>query len=234
MSLGVSHADGLGTVTIDLTGTAEGDNSYWISLVSDKNLYFNSSYSSAQADPGDACYAFKAVAGDLENGIVYLRHISVVPANTPIWIWGSKKEHFIKTFTDFGDISSTYDPISQFDYVLDNLLKGSASSSTPIQVGDYVLSKKDDYVHAVTSAMETAGNALPAGKCLLHLGSASRATLSIGLLDDETEGIDAVMTRDGALVMYDPSKPSFDAQGRRMDPQQKGLHIQNGYKFIIK
>ena len=233
MSLGVSHADGLGTVTIDLTGTAEGDNSHWMSLVSDKNLYFNSSYTSSITEP-TACYAFKAVAGDLKEGVVYLKHISVVPANTPIWIWGSKKEHFIKTFTDFGDISSPYDPISQFDNVLDNLLKGSASSSTPIQAGDYVLLKNDDYVHAVTSTMVEAGNVLPAGKCLLRLGSASRATLSIGLLDDETEGIDAVMTRDGELIMYDPSKQSFDAQGRRMDPQQKGLHIQNGYKFIIK
>lgn len=229
MSLGVSHADeGTGnTVNIDMSNQT----SQWISLVSDKNLYFNSSYSSTQASPGEACYAFKAVAGDLEKGVVYLKHISVVPAYTPIWIWGSTKEHSITTFTGLDDISTPDYPIS-FDNVSGNLLIGSASETTTTKAGDYVLSKKDDYVHAVTSAM--AGNALPAGKCLLRLPSASRATLSIGLLDDETEGIDAVMTRDGELIMYDPSKPSFDAQGRRMDPQQKGLHIQNGYKFIIK
>ena len=120
----------------------------------------------------------------------------------------------------------------EFDNVDGNLLVGSASATTTTQAGDYVLSKQDDYVHAITGGL--IGQELPAGKCLLRLRSASRATLSIGLLDDETEGIDAVMTRDGELMMYDPSKPSFDAQGRRMDPQQKGLHIQNGYKFIIK
>ncbi len=97
MSLGVSHADeGTGnTVNIDISNQT----SQWISLVSDKNLYFNSSYSSTQASPGEACYAFKAVAGDLEKGVVYLKHISVVPANTPIWIWGSKKIHSISILT---------------------------------------------------------------------------------------------------------------------------------------
>lgn len=227
MNLGVSHADGLGTVTIDLTGTAEGDNSHWMSLVSDKNLYFNSSYTSSITEP-TACYAFKAVAGDLEKGIVYLKHISVVKAETPIWIWGSKERHSISILTA-EDMQSMY---LVFDNVSGNLLLGSASETTLTLAGDYVLSKKDDYVHAITG--DLIEKELPAGKCLLRLGSASRATLSIGLLDDETEGIDAVMTRDGELIMYDPSKPSFDAQGRRMDPQQKGLHIQNGYKFIIK
>jgi hypothetical protein len=227
MSLGVSHAT-VGNEVVDMSN----QQSQWISLVSTNNLYFNSSYTNGKDHElvGGECFAFKAVAGDLEKGIVYLKHISVVRAGTPIWIWGSKEAHSIMTFTDLDDISTHDNPIS-FDNV-SNLLVGSASETTTTKAGDYVLSKKDDYVHAVTSAM--AGNALPAGKCLLRLVSASRATLSIGLLDDETEGIDAVMTRDGELIMYDPSKPSFDAQGRRMDPQQKGLHIQNGYKFIIK
>lgn len=231
MSLGVSHADE-GTIEIDMRESIQTSN--WISLVSNQNLYFNSSYSSTLTEPVNACYAFKAVAKDWEKGIIYLKHISVVEAGTPIWIWGSKEKHSITTFTAFSDISTSFYPISQFDNVSDNLLEGSATSETLVQAGDYVLTKNDNKAHAVTDKMVTDGNTMLAGKCLLRLGTNSRATLSIGLLDDETEGIDALMTRDGELIMYDPSKPSFDAQGRRMDPQQKGLHIQNGYKFYIK
>ena len=230
MSLSVSYADGVPeNVTIDMSGQA----SHWISLVSDKNLYFNSSYTSSLTEPTE-CYAFKAIAKDLVNGVIYLKHISVVKAGTPIWIWGAKKVHYITTFTNFEDISTLYIEINKFDDISGNLLEGSITNNTPVHTGDYVLSKNDDYAHAVTSEMEAAKKEVPAGKCLLRLGTSSHARLSIGMLDDEAEGIDAVMTPDGELVMYDPSKPSFDVQGRRIDPQQKGLHIQNGYKFYIK
>lgn len=231
LTLSMTHAQE-GNVIVDMSDQT----SFWISLVSEENLYFNSSYSSGLTEPGtDDCFAFKVVAKDLDEGIVYLKHISVVPANTPIWIWGSREEHSIMTFTKFTDLED-YD-IDDFDDVSDNLLVGSATLKTPVEEGDYLLSKNDDYVHQATVANGIIGKSLPEGKCLLRLGEAgSRATLHIGLLDDddETQAIDAVMTREGRLIVYDPQQPSYDAQGRRIPASQKGLHIQNGQKFYIK
>jgi hypothetical protein len=175
-----------------------------------------------------------AVGQDLEKGVVLLKHVNVVKANSPIWIWGTHDVHSITTFKNLTDISEYAFDVTPEDGT--NLLVGSVSAATPIQLGDYVLSNKDNSVHAVTQTMVDAGNTLGAGKCLLRLGAASRATLRIGMLDDDDEptAIDAVCTRDGRLIMYDPTKPSFDAQGRPVAPGQKGLHIQNGYKFYIK
>jgi hypothetical protein len=229
LTLSMSHAQE-GNVTVDMSVQT----SFWISFVSEENLYFNSSYSSGLTEPGtDNCFAFKVVAKDLDVGIVYLKHISVVPANTPIWIWGGKKKHSITTFSDLSELGREV----EYDDVSGNLLFGSATLETPVEEGDYLLSKNDDYVHQATVANGIIGKSLPKGKCLLRLGEAgSRATLHIGLLDDddETQAIDAVMTREGRLIVYDPQQPSYDAQGRRIPASQKGLHIQNGQKFYIK
>ena len=229
------------SVSVDMSGQV----SFWKSLVSGENLYFSFGGDPTKAgdpDNDNECYAFIAVSQDEEY--VYLRHITFVKAGTPIWIWGNKQVHSIYTFStleelnDFGEEISGYGSLEEvFDNTAGNLLVGSASAATSIQLGDYVLSKKDDFVHAVTQTMVDAGNTLGYGKCLLRLGAAgSRATLRIGMLDDDDEptAVDAVCTRDGQLIMYDPTKPSFDAQGRPVAPGQKGLHIQNGYKFYIK
>ena len=230
MSLSVSHATE-GNLEINMKNQA----SNWISLVSTDNLYFNfSSYTGQGHDlkPGE-CFAFKVVSQS--GNVVYLKHISVIPANTPIWIWGNpgNEEGVISiiTFDKISDLDKNYYG-NDFDNVDGNLLVGSATEQTETIAGDYVLSKKDNDVHAVTGSL--IGQMLPKGKCLLRLGTSSNTRLSIGMLDDEVAGIDALTAPGGELVMYDPSKPSFDAQGRRIDPQQKGLHIQNGYKFYIK
>jgi len=215
-----------------------GQASFWKSLVSGENLYFNSSYSSKLIDeeaPSSGCFAFMAVGQDLEKGVVLLKHVNVVKANSPIWIWGTHDVHSITTFEDLIEIGEYAFDVTPEDGT--NLLVGLASEETPIQLGDYVLSNKDNSVHAVTQTMVDEKKKLGHGKCLLRLGAAgSRATLRIGMLDDDDEptAIDAVCTREGQLIMYDPTKPSFDAQGRPIAPGQKGLHIQNGYKFYIK
>ena len=230
MTFAICHAQE--SVSVDMSEQY----SFWKSLVSDKNLYFNYSYSSDLIDkeaPSSGCFAFMAVGQDLEKGVVLLKHVNVVKANSPIWIWGTHDVHSIPTFENLTDISEYAFDVTPEDGT--NLLVGLASEETPIQLGDYVLSNKDNSVHAVTEDM-AAKKTLGAGKCLLRLGAASRATLRIGMLDDDDEptAVDAVCTREGQLIMYDPTKPSFDAQGRPVAPGQKGLHIQNGYKFYIK
>lgn len=234
VSLGQTWAQELNNESITIEGYG------WMSYVPQKNLYFNSSYSSGAGAPDDThWYAFKAVATDKDN--VYLKSVAVVQAGAPIWIWGTNTTQNIQAFDDFDVISiSPYQIITDFDLHAGegadgNLFRGSRTENVyKIQSGDYFLSSKDAYVHAANESM--IDKYLPAGKVLLRTGISGGAKLRMTLLDDDdpAEAIDAVCTDKGELIMYDPSLPSYNAAGQLVPGDAKGLHIQKGYKFYIK
>jgi hypothetical protein len=227
------------------------NNSNWLSLTSDYNLYFNSSYDSGkyknaseeQLSSELECFAFKAV--ETNDGMVGLKHISVVPRNTPIWIWGTKGRRYsdvVFTFIDFKDLEEEILPgtaPAEFDNIDGNLLKGSISEETTIIDGDYFLWSEDNYVHSAYLA-GMINQKFPAGKALLRTNilstPSSPAKLRLSLVDDDdtAEGIDAICTEKGELIMYNPNKPSYNAAGQLVPGDAKGVHIQNGYKFYIK
>jgi len=215
-----------------------GESSHWISLVSDKNLNFNTNIADykgtvdATTSPSDGPYAFKAVGE--EGGIVKLKNVGVVPKKTPIWIWGATGTSYSVTILDDDDLGTgnmQYEP-SDFS---NNLLKGALSENTLlIADGDYFLSSQDDEAHSA-ALTNMIGQYMPAGKALLRTGSTNvKLRLSILRDDDEAEGIDAVCTKDGQLIIYDPRKPSYNAAGQLVPGDAKGLHIQGGYKFYVR
>lgn len=240
---GKAMAEDLGSTTITINSTY-----YWMSYIPTQNLYFNSSHSDTYTEPREEdCFAFKAV--EVAGGVVKLKHVSLVQAGTPIWVWGKTKNHSVTTFSSLEDLKTL--PEFKHEESIDfhvhnaegadgNLLRGTLDETKPIKImsGDYFLSIEDGMAHAATTAMieSTSENGyLPTGKVLLRAGE-NNAKLRLSILgdDDTAEGIDAVCTEKGELIMYDPNKPSYNAAGQLVPGDAKGLHIQNGYKFYIK
>ena len=214
-----------------------GERSHWISLASDKNLYFYTNIADytgtvdATTSPSDGPYAFKAVGE--EGGIVKLKNVGVVPKGTPIWIWGATGVSYSVTILDDDELGTGNMQHEPSDFS-DNLLKGSLSKDLQILDGDYFLSSQDDEAHSA-ALTNMIGQYMPAGKALLRTGSTNvKLRLSILRDDDEAEGIDAVCTKDGQLIIYDPRKPSYNAAGQLVPGDAKGLHIQGGYKFYVR
>jgi hypothetical protein len=212
------------------------EQSEWLSLTSEYNLFFNTSYTAGTKPDGSSCFAFIAVAADAD--CVYLKHVSIVKAGTPIWIWGVKKTDYTSKVTTFNKLSDLY-PIEpdEYDDVEGNLLVGSTTETTTIIDGDYFLSSKDNFVHSATATGMT-GKQLPAGKALLRTGSTSHANLRFAFIDDndEAEAIQGIeyTAQGGSPTMYDPGQPSYNTAGQLIPADAHGLHIQNGKKFYIK
>lgn len=211
--------------------------SIWKSYCSNQDLYFNATEAS-----GEKCVAFialnKGTADD--NGtpktVINLHAVQYVPNGQGIWIWGEKNQTYriqIETI-NIEDERNDYDYDHCSDY---NKLIGTQQGGIELTVDDYYLVSTDDYVHSAKLTGAAAANAkMPAHTAFLRIKGSGGAPLRITSEDDDEEilSIDAVCTEDGELIMYNHDLPSYDLQGRLVEGDAKGVHIQNGYRFYLK
>lgn len=161
------------------------------------------------------------VATSADKGTVTFTKVNKVPANTPLYLKAkSVVSEDIPVITD------------GFETITTNLLKGSASSTTPLQsTGDtryYVFGVKDTepgfYPVSDSNTFTSA-----AGKAYLQLTAAQAAhARAIGMnfvFDDAPTGIATVKQAKADNVYYTLS-------GQRVANPTKGLYIVNGRKVI--
>lgn len=136
----------------------------------------------------------------------------IVPANTALFLYATDSNNACTIPTATGATSLANYPTE---------MNGSITASYPVQENDniYALNKEDHKLHPVS-----AGVVIPPGITYLSL----QYTRSVIDISAGTTGIEKTETEETGNVVH------YDLNGNQIDKHEKGLHIINGRKIIVR
>ena len=227
LTIGINSIDSNHAIWEELSKTANIDTLYYkhsagfFSFVTFKDFDFTATNVKAYYATSDACNALGST-----QTLSLTQATGKVPANTALFLYATDSDNACTIPT------ATEDAKSLTNYPTET--KGSITDSYTVQENDniYALNKEDHKLHPVS-----AGVVIPPGITYLSL-QYTRSVIDIsagttGIEKTETEATVEMFSKK-AVFTLSSNVVHYDLNGNQIDKHEKGLHIINGRKIIVR
>lgn len=217
LTIGINSIDSNHAIWEELSKTANIDTLYYkhsagfFSFVTFKDFDFSKATNvEAYYATSDAC---NALGSGSKQTLSLTQAIGIVPANTALFLYATDSNNACTIPTATEDAT----PLANYP----TEMNGSITASYKVRDNDniYALNKDDHKLHPVSTGVE-----IPPGITYLSL----QYTRSVIDISAGTTGVEKTETEETGNVVH------YDLNGNQIDKNEKGLHIINGRKIIVR